>query len=633
MCGINGFYNYSKTLLPEGEALVKIMNETISHRGPDDCGIWSDEDQHVYFGHQRLSILDLSQNGHQPMISPKGTVIVYNGEVYNFESLKADLDDRSFFSETDTEVLIYLYEQDGYDCLHQLNGMFAFAIWDETRAEIFLARDRVGIKPLYYTTINGIFAFSSEIKALLTLPWVKAELDEEALYHFLTFNKTLPPQTMFKNIYKFHPGYKMVVGKNGIKLYEPYWEVSYSNYSSLSREDLESLILSELERSVKNRMVSDVPVGAFLSGGVDSSAIVALMSKNTSAPIKTYSIGFQDAHDYDEIVYARKISEQFGTEHIEKVVTPQDIVGFLPKVVDIYDEPLADATSIPIYFISQLARENGTIVVLTGDGADELFCGYRNWMRYVKLYPYYHLFSKLPNFIKSSVANIYKLFDDSSPNYEIFSRAAKGQEFFWGGAGGFKESTKRLFLSSDYAHRMAKTDSYNKVLHYHRLFESIPQNGRILSDADWLSFMGLKNIVPNYYLYRADRLGMTHSIEIRVPFLDHGLVNLALSTPGKWKMCGGEPKYILKKSLERVLPANVLYRKKQGFCVPLHEWAGDIIIDYIEANLRDFCRDTGLFSEESLRRQIEKTKDGNTDHIFMLWNIYFLMSWFRKWIL
>ena len=438
---------------------------------------------------------------------------------------------------------------------------------------------------------------------------------------------------MFKNIHKFHPGYKMVVGENGIKVYEPYWEVSYSDFDSLSREDLEDLILSELERSVQNRMLSDVPVGAFLSGGVDSSAIVALMSKDSPIPVKTYSIGFQNAPDYDELVYARKVSKRFGTNHFEKIVTPQDIADFLPMIVDIYDEPLADATSIPIYFISQLARENGTIVVLTGDGGDEIFCGYRNWMRYINLYSYYHLFSKLPKIVKSAVTNIYKSFDDSSPNYEILSRAAKGQEFFWGGAGGFKESTKLSFLSLDYIHRMAKSDSYNRVLFYRQLFESIPQNGRRLSYVDWLSFMGLKDIVPNYYLYRADRLGMAHSIEVRVPFLDHKFVDLALSIPGKWKIKDGEPKYILKKSLERILPPETLYRKKQGFCVPLHEWAGNTIVDYVGRNLKGFCRDTGIFNEEGLRRQIEQIKVGNTDYTFTLWNIYFLISWFKKWML
>ncbi|MCI0615857.1 asparagine synthase C-terminal domain-containing protein, partial [bacterium] len=325
--------------------------------------------------------------------------------------------------------------------------------------------------------------------------------------------------------------------------------------------------MKELERSVQYRMVSDVPVGVFLSGGVDSSSIAALMSKNASAPIKSYSIGFQNAPDYDELAYARKISEQFGTEHFEKIVTPQEIVDFLPRIVEIYDEPLADATSIPIYFISQLARENGTIVVLTGDGGDELFCGYRNWRRYVQLYPLYQLFSQLPRMAKSAIAEIYGAVDSSSPQYEIFNRAAKGQEFFWG-VGGFKESTKHLFLTSAFKQRLSKADSYVQVDYYRQLFQSIPQNSRVQSDVDWLCFMGLKAIMPNLYLYRADRLGMAHSIELRVPYLDYEFVNLALSIPAKWKTHNREPKYILKKSFERLLPAEILYRKKMGFCVP-----------------------------------------------------------------
>ncbi len=632
MCGINGFFNYSKLPLSEEEELVKKMNQVIRHRGPDDSGIWPEAHRQIFFGHQRLSILDLSPKGHQPMMSPRGTVIVYNGEIYNFKSLKAGLKERPFFSETDTEVLLYLYERDGHRCLDHVNGMFAFAIWDEGRAELFLARDRIGIKPLYYTTVNGIFAFSSEIKALLALPWVQAELDEEALYHFLTFNYVLPPQTMFKNIRKFHPGYKMVVGENGIKIYEPYWEVSYSDYGATSVAALGDLVMKELERSVQYRMVSDVPVGVFLSGGVDSSSIAALMSKNASAPIKSYSIGFQNAPDYDELAYARKISEQFGTEHFEKIVTPQEIVDFLPRIVEIYDEPLADATSIPIYFISQLARENGTIVVLTGDGGDELFCGYRNWRRYVQLYPLYQLFSQLPRMAKSAIAEIYGAVDSSSPQYEIFNRAAKGQEFFWG-VGGFKESTKHLFLTSAFKQRLSKADSYVQVDYYRQLFQSIPQNSRVQSDVDWLCFMGLKAIMPNLYLYRADRLGMAHSIELRVPYLDYEFVNLALSIPAKWKTHNREPKYILKKSFERLLPAEILYRKKMGFCVPLREWAADIMIDYIDSNLSGFSRDTGIFNENSLRQQLDQTRAGNSHHTFTLWNIYFLISWFKKWIL
>ncbi len=633
MCGINGFYNYSRITLSDEEALIKRMNESIEHRGPDDNGIWCDRRYNTFFGHQRLSILDLSEKGHQPMVSSKGNVIIYNGEIYNFKNIKSDLKNHFFLSETDTEVLLYLYERDGQKCLDQLNGMFAFAIWDNAKQELFLARDRIGIKPLYYTTVNGIFAFSSEIKALLTLPWIKTELDEEALYHFLTFNNVSPPQSMFKNIHKFHPGYRMVVGGGGIQEYRSYWEVSYDNHSSFSDEGFEQIIVKELERSVKDRLVSDVPVGAFLSGGVDSSAIVALMGNNTSSQIKTYSIGFKDAPGYDELEYAGKISKLFNTSHYEKIVTPQDLVDFLPKVVDIFDEPIADATSIPIYFISQLAREQGTIVVLSGDGSDELFCGYNHWKRYVTLYPYYRLYCRFPEMVRKSVACLYGMIDESSPNYEILCRAVKQEEFFWGGAAGFKESTKHSFLSNGYRERIKDSNSYERIKNCRRLLDSINTKGKRISDTDWMSFMGIKDIVPNCYLYRADRLGMANSVEIRVPFLDHNFVNLALSIPGSLKIRNGESKYILKRTLKDILPPETLYRKKRGFCVPLKEWTGQYIIQYVESNLKKFCRDTGIFREEGLKWQIEKTRKGNTDYTYTLWNIYFLMSWFKKWIL
>ncbi|MGH7491095.1 MAG: asparagine synthase (glutamine-hydrolyzing) [bacterium] len=632
MCGINGLLNYSGISIPEAEKHIGTMNQAISHRGPDDSGIWSAPCRGVFLGHQRLSILDLSASGHQPMRSPQGTVLVYNGEIYNFKALKAACGARRFFSQTDTEVLLYLYEREGRSCLHHLNGMFAFALWDEAKAELFLARDRIGIKPLYYTTRQGVFAFSSEIKALLTLPWVTAELDEEALYHFLTFNYVLPPQTMFKGIYKFHPAHMMVVGKSGIRAYEPYWQISYRDYSSLSEDELGERIIFELERAVQYHMISDVPVGVFLSGGVDSSAITALMQKRPSTPIKTYSVGFQNAPAFDELSHARKISQRLGTEHHEKIVTVQDVAEFLPRVIEIYDEPLADAASIPIYFMAQRARENGTTVVLTGDGGDELFCGYRQWMRYVQIYPLYRLFSKLPRSLKSGIARLYGFVDNGSPQYEIFSRATKGQEFFWG-SGGFKESTKRFFLTPAFRQRLSTSNSYDQVAYFHNSFQSIRQKDRPPSDVDWLCYLGVKAIIPNLYLYRADRLGMAHAIELRVPYLDHEFVNLALSIPAKWKTLHREPKYILKKSLEKLLPTDVLYRKKMGFCVPLREWAGEFMVDYLDANLSRFCRETGIFDENGLRQLLQHTRAGNTQYIFALWNIYFLMAWFRKWLL
>ena len=379
-------------------------------------------------------------------------------------------------------------------------------------------------------------------------------------------------------------------------------------------------------------MVSDVPVGSFLSGGVDSSSITAIMSKQSSYPVKTFSIGFKNAPTYDELDYARKISKQFGTIHFEKIVTPQEIKDFLPKIVDIFDEPLADATTIPIYFLSKLARENGTHVILTGDGADEIFCGYRRFMRYAQLYPLYRLLYKLPTIIKFAIADIYRRIDHSSPIYDILNKGAKGQ-FFLGGSPGFKESTKHRFLTPGFLRRIGNVDSYDQILFYRQLYESLLENGRENKYIDWLCFMGLKSAIPNRYLYRADHLSMAHSVELRVPFLDHTFVNLALSIPGKWKIRNGEPKYILKKSLEQILPNEILYRKKQGFCVPLREWIEGYLLDYINENLQSFCKEIDIFNENGLRYQIEQVKAGNKNYTFSLWNIYFLMSWFKRWIL
>lgn len=632
MCGINGFFNYAGANIPDGMPLLERMNQAVAHRGPDDSGVWSDPSRRIHLGHRRLSILDLSEKGHQPMISPRGSVIVFNGEIYNFQQLRGSLQDHAFASETDTEVLLALYDRDGADCLQLLNGMFSFAIWDERKQELFLARDRLGKKPLYYTMLGGVFAFSSEIKALLTLPWVKPTLDEEALYHFLTYNNLVPPRTMFQGIHKLPPAHSMRITRKGLDPCQPYWEAVYTNLDGRSEEDLREELMEELRRAVRMRMVSDVPVGAFLSGGVDSSAIVALMSEAGNSRVSTYSVGFEGAAGYDEREHAQRISRKFSTDHHEKIVKRGDLLEFLPRIAEIYDEPLADATSIPIYFISEMARANNTLVVLTGDGADELFCGYRKWLKYVRLHPYYEAYSRMPAMLRSSIQWLYGQFDNSSPVFDILARAANKQDFFWAGAGGFKEATKRSFLSREYAQRMARVDSYAVIQEYRDQFMRVPRNGRRTSYVDWMAYAGVKNLIPNLYLYRADKLGMAHSIELRTPFLDYQFVNFALSVPGGLKTKNAESKYILKKSLEQILPKETLYRKKQGFCVPLAEWTGDVIVDYLDTHLKTFCSDTGLFNETALRGQIQHTRRGGRDYIFTLWNIYFLISWFRKWM-
>lgn len=631
MCGINGFFNYSEIKIQEGFNRVAAMNQSVVHRGPDDSGIWTSPDDRIYLGHQRLSILDLSSAGHQPMKSPGGTVIVFNGEIYNYPELKEQFGAQRFRSQSDTEILLYMYERHGRQLFKYLNGMFSFALWDPITEEMLLARDRIGIKPLYYTIQNGVFAFSSEIKALLSLPWVKAKLDEEALYHFLTYNKVPPPYTMFENIHKVKPGHYLSVSKDGILRYEPFWEVALSNLDETDEESIRTRLLQELRASVKKRMLSDVDVGAFLSGGVDSSAVVALMRECHSGPIKTYSIGFKDAPAYDELSIARQVSDMYGTQHHETVVGPEDIREFLPRVVDIFDEPIADATSIPIYFLSKQASEDGTKVVLTGDGADELFCGYTAWARYARLYPYYRAYNVVPPPLKKLIANIYGAVNSTTPAYEILQRAAKGQEFFWGGARGFKESVKHRFLSLQYQEQTRSMNSYEPMMGYRESFDLLYKKGRKKSDIDWMCFLGVKNIVPNFYMYRADRLGMSQSIELRVPFLDHNLVNYALSIPGHMKVVGNEPKSVLKSALEPILPNDILYRKKMGFCVPLREWAGDIMLGYLDTNLSAFCKDTGLFNEQALQHYVTLGKQGNTNVTATLWNMYFLMTWVRRW--
>lgn len=632
MCGINGFFNYSRITLRDAREHIARMNAAIAHRGPDDSGIWSNNDGSVWLGHQRLSILDLSEKGHQPMTSPKGSVVVFNGEIYNFKHLRQGLREHDFQSDTDTEVLLQLYDRDGQQVLDPLNGMFAFAIWDEQKKEIFLARDRIGIKPLYFTTAGGVFSFSSEIKALLTLPWVKAELDENALYDFLTFNCVPAPATMFKHIFKFPPGYKMVVGDRGIVRHEPYWHATYSDLPIADENAAGTLIAEGLKNAVDLQMISDVPVGAFLSGGVDSSAIVAHMASKASTPVRTYSVGFQDATGYDERRYAELIAKRYSTDHHEKIVTPQDLVEFLPRIVEIFDEPLADATAIPIYFISELAAQDKTKVVLTGDGADELFCGYRNWItNYVRQESLYRSFSNLPHWLKSLTVGAHGLLFQGTPRHEILSRALHQQEFFWGGAGGFKEATKRSFLSDTYRKRLATRNSHDIIKNFRDDFEKISKS-RHDDLVDWMCYLGLNFVVPNIFLYRADHLGMANSIELRVPYLDHNFVDMALSIPSRYKVAHNEPKHILKRSLESILPHEILYRKKQGFCVPLHEWSRDYLLSYIEANLDKFCRDTGLFDVDGLRAQVTAVKRGGNAYIFMLWNIYFLMVWFKKWM-
>lgn len=630
MCGINGILNFGGRQLGDELRLVSDMNDRIAHRGPDDSGVWRSPDRMTTLGHRRLSIIDLTSAGHQPMSTSHGPVVVFNGEIYNYQELKTRFTDYKFQSDSDTEVLLAAYERFGDGFLDQLNGMFALAIWDPELRTLFLARDRVGKKPLYYTTQGGIFAFSSEIKALLTLPWVSAALDEKALYSFLTFNFVPAPATMFQGIQKLPPGCKMRVSTSGDIRIDEFWEVEIESELG-TQDDIENRLTDEIDRAVGYRMVSDVPVGAFLSGGVDSTATVAFMQRHVSYKIKTFSIGFEGEAAYDETLNARQAAKLLDTDHYEAQVTKQNLVDFLPRIVDIFDEPLADPTCIPIYFLSAMARDNGIKVVVNGDGPDELLLGYRSWARYARLFPYYRAFCRTPRFFRNGIANAALRANDLSSVTELLYRAAKDQELFWGGASSFKESTKRKFLTEGFLERVGDVNCHQEFVALRQRFDAVFPR-RLKSDVNWMCYVGLRFLIPNFYTYRADRLTMAHSIEARSPFLDFNFVNYAFSLDARWKYQQGIPKFILKKSLEKSLPREVLHRKKQGFCVPLKEWASDILVDEIEANLDSFCNETGIFLAEAVRAHLNELRQGKTDFVNRLWTIYFLLMWYRRWM-
>ena len=631
MCGINGIIKVSasNTNLVDN---INNMNIQLNHRGPDDNGFWIDSSRRIALGQTRLSIIDLSSAGHQPMHDyNNNNTIIFNGEIYNFQYLnKTFLKEEIFNSSSDTETILKLYHKLGLEMLKHLNGMFALAIWDANKEELILARDRSGKKPLYFTEMSGFFSFSSELKALFKLPWVTKKIDNRVMYDFLTFNSVATPDTMFKGISKFKPGHYMVLNKDGIKSYNSFNDLKYRNLNFSTEKELEDLVFDMLKESVKLRMISDVPVGAFLSGGVDSSAIVALMRENTKNEVKTFTIGFEDQPNYNELIYADKISKRYNTNHFVKMVSSKDLLDFIPKITEIYDEPQADTTAIPIYFISKLAKEENIKVVLNGDGPDELFSGYNNYSQYLKNYKYFSIARKAPRFVKH-ISNefINKLFP-GKPISEITNRLYLDQDFYWPGASGFKEGEKLKIISNHFKNSVHGHSSYNYVKNLKQQYHNF-LNGHKSDFINWLCYSGYKQAITERFLFRADRLGMANSIEARYPFLEHEMIQLALSIPSKYKVKNGVNKYILKKSLERILPNDILYRKKMGFNLPIKEWAKETIYNGVKDNIAQFNRDTNLFNLDEVNNRLKLLNKGNTQYTNTIWTIYFLINWYRKW--
>ena len=555
MCGICGKVHFDLGK-PVFQNDIHKMTELITHRGPDDSGYYIKEN--VGFGFRRLSIIDL-HTGHQPLSNEDGTIwIVFNGEIYNHVSLREELiaKGHQFKTGSDTETIVHLYEEYGSDCVKYLRGMFAFAIWDEKNKKLYCARDRFGIKPFFYFLDHEKFVFGSEIKCVLSQTKSSSTLSISMLDQYLTYGYSSEEGTIYQNIQKLRPGHILEIEHGGKVKINRYWDIHYTPDYSKTEEEWCELLDDKLSESVKAHLMSDVPLGAFLSGGVDSSAMVALMSKNSSSPVKTFSIGFKE-EEFNELKYAREVAKMYNTEHHEQIVEPES-VSLLPHLIDSYDEPFADSSAIPTYFVSKFAREYVT-VVLSGDGGDELFAGYNKYQRMMNMrnlnvlpdgvskYFWGGMHKMIPNSVKGKGATYYLSKPKNSfPAYLSIWQQAEREKLF------------RRELWQDIKHSPAELNRIESFTN--------SESSNFLFN---MQKMDMQGYMVDDVLTKVDRASMQNSLEVRVPILDHEFAELTASIPSELKIKGTIKKYIFKESMKKHLPESIISHKKMGFTVPL----------------------------------------------------------------
>ena len=641
MCGICGILATSPGF-DASEQTVVAMRDTMVHRGPDDAGAeaWASPQGGVAFGHRRLSIVDLSPAGHNPMPNEDESVwITFNGEIYNHRALREELEAKGhrYRSHTDTETIIHLYEEEGPRCVERLQGMFAIAIWDARRRELFLARDRLGIKPLYFTEPPGGFLFASEIKGLLAHPALTPELDEEAFFHYLTFICTPAPLTMFQGIYKLAPGERMMVSADGTRSSDFFWTPMSAGaereVAGMSEAEMEERLLALLRASIEKRMMADVPFGVFLSGGVDSSTNVALMSELMSSPVRTFSVAFKEYERYNELQYAREIAERFGADHHEIVIDWDDLESFLPEMIFHQDEPIADWVCVPLHYVSRLARESGTIVVQVGEGSDELFHGYDTYINAARFRRrFWEPFQRVPAPVRRGtgrmVTELARRVGRGEVHALAVAEAAAGRLPFWGGAICYQGVIKDRVLARNGG---PVPDSYDVVERFWRAAEHDRPDADLLMK---MTYLELKQRLAELLLMRVDKMTMATSVEARVPFLDHELVEFAMALPPEMKVRRGVGKYLLKKAVAgSILPEHIVYRPKQGFGAPVSEWFQGELGQRAQEQIRQSAlRERGLLDYAEIDRMWEAHRRGPVNWAFHLWNIYNVSAWYDYWI-
>jgi asparagine synthase (glutamine-hydrolysing) len=627
MCGIVGLFD-TRGKREIDLQLLERMNQTQFHRGPDEGGLHREPG--VGFGHRRLSIIDLS-SGQQPLFNEDHSVVVtYNGEIYNFQELAEELAGlgHTFRTHCDTEVIVHAWEQWGERCVERFRGMFAFGLWDRNEQTLFLARDRLGIKPLYYAMLDaGMFVFSSELKALLAHPGLAREMDPLAVEDYFAYGYVPEPKTIFRNVLKLPPGHTLKL-HTGQALPQPreYWDVPFVSHGSMSDKEAEEELIVRLREAVKIRLVAEVPLGAFLSGGVDSSGVVAMMSGLMNEPVNTCSISFGDPK-FNESQYAQKVADRYHTaHHVEQV--DKDDFDLIDELAALYDEPFADSSAIPTYRVCELARKRVT-VALSGDGGDENLAGYRRYrwhMHEERLRSTIPLAARKPLF--GALGSLY-------PKADWAPRMFRAKSTFEALA---RDSVEGYFhtisIMGDHMRRRLYSDSFKRSLQGYQAVEVLQAHAKKSPAQDSLSlvqYLDMKTYLVGDILTKVDRASMAHALEVRVPLLDHKLVEWISGLPAGLKLRGGEGKYVFKKALEAYLPDDILYRDKMGFSVPLANWfRGPLRKRVSDALLGDTLANTGMFNKSFLQEMLDHHQSGRRDYSAPLWTLLMFEAFLRN---
>jgi len=659
VCGIVG--NFHPQAGGSGADTIARMRDRMSHRGPDGAGIWTSPDRRCILGHRRLSIIDLSDDAAQPMSNRDGTVTVtFNGEIYNHAQLRRELEALGRYEwktdHSDTEVLLHAYEEWGLDCIQKLYGMFAVGIYDARhphRPVLHLVRDRVGVKPLYFArTRGGEWLFASEIRAIVAHPDITPEMDRTAFWHYLTFIVTPAPMTLFRGIFKLPAGHVLTIDCRGSATVRQYWDCRPDRAATLTTRDLsEREAVDELTRllkqSIARRMVADVPFGVLLSGGVDSSMNVALMSELMSRPVTTFTVGYEGKEDYNEFLFARRVSRRYHTDHHEVLIDRRQMQEFLPLLVQLQDEPIADNVCIPLYFLARLVKDSGTTVVQVGEGADENLLGYWWCEHYRRLYEAVYRPSREHHtwWRRIGAALHQPRAALSSEALEVEARARRGEELFWGGAVCWW-GERRARLTPDPAPfrneidcpvpgllpaSHTALDSHAVVRHYVGSLTGHLAEPEVLQKIPYLE---MKLRLSEHLLMRVDKLTMAHSIEARVPFLDHDVVDFATRLPLSYKLSDTIGKKILKQAAAPYLDHDMIYRRKQGFGAPMDEWfrEGDFGARCLTAFERSPLRREGFIDGGYFSGLLKDQIAGRTNASFQLWTVMNAVLWHASWV-